>query len=291
MITNNTRALHVLDARRSGQTLKQIAEKYGFTKERARQLSLRGLQIEREIVQNDVWFELSVRTRNAIIRNGCEPTPDAVVECYKTVGELRRIPGLGKKGIVNYKLGWSVTPALLEPDGEACLNGSALVPCCTSMSAMRLATDKPPLPQNAPTASDESSAPHSWGTIPRPTPTIATGCNRCPRAAARRSTAGRGDAQTGVAARAASRQTRGIVVDHRLRSDDVARHLRQNQLAGIALLALHAGDGPHAIGDDNLVGRMVSGISAAQDRACTRPRPSPRFAGPSAPPNCADPCS
>jgi hypothetical protein len=110
VITNNTRALHVLDARRSGQTLKQIAEKYGFTKERARQLSLRGLQIEREIVQNNVWFELSVRTRNAIIRNGCEPTPDAVVECYKTVGELRRIPGLGKKGIAELQA-WLVRHA------------------------------------------------------------------------------------------------------------------------------------------------------------------------------------
>ena len=110
VITNNTRALHVLDARRSGQTLKQIAEKYGFTQERARQLSLRGLQIEREIVQNNVWFELSVRTRNAIIRAGCEPTPDAVVECYKTVGELRRIPGLGKKGIAELQA-WLVRHA------------------------------------------------------------------------------------------------------------------------------------------------------------------------------------
>ena len=44
--TNDTRALNVLDARRRGLTLKQIAEQYGFTRERARQLSMRGLQIE-----------------------------------------------------------------------------------------------------------------------------------------------------------------------------------------------------------------------------------------------------
>jgi hypothetical protein len=61
----NTRALLVLEARRSGQTLKQIAEKYGFSKQAAHQLSVRGLEIEQQLTSGNPWFELSPRCRLA----------------------------------------------------------------------------------------------------------------------------------------------------------------------------------------------------------------------------------
>ena len=97
--TNDTRALNVLDARRRGLTLKQIAKQYGFTRERARQLSMRGLQIEHEQISDNPWYELSAHTRNALVGDGCKPTPDGVVECYRTVEDLKTIPYLGKKRI------------------------------------------------------------------------------------------------------------------------------------------------------------------------------------------------
>jgi DNA-binding IclR family transcriptional regulator len=60
----NTRALLVLEARRSDQTLKQIAEKYGFSKQAAHQL-VRGLEIEQQLTSGNPWFELSPRCRLA----------------------------------------------------------------------------------------------------------------------------------------------------------------------------------------------------------------------------------
>ena len=105
-----TRALEALNARRNGLKLKQIGELFGVSKQRARDLISSGIRIEQQLLSGAPEYELSVRTRNAIIRNGCEPTPDAVVECYKTVGELRRIPGLGKKGIAELQA-WLVRHA------------------------------------------------------------------------------------------------------------------------------------------------------------------------------------
>jgi hypothetical protein len=106
----NLRALEALKARRNGLKLQRIGELFGVSKQRARQLIASGIQIEQQLLSDAPEFELTVRTRNAITRDGCEPTPDAVVECYKTVGELRRVPGLGRKGIAELQA-WLVRHA------------------------------------------------------------------------------------------------------------------------------------------------------------------------------------
>jgi hypothetical protein len=104
------RALEALNARRNGLKLKEIGELFGVSKQRARVLISSGIRIEQQLLSGAPEYELSVRTCNAIIRNGCEPTPDAVVECYKTVGELQRVVGLGKKGIAELQA-WLVRHA------------------------------------------------------------------------------------------------------------------------------------------------------------------------------------
>lgn len=91
------RAMLVLKAHRSGSTLKEIGEAYGFSKERARQLCVRALEIEQQKNSKDPWFELSVRTRNALINyRGCDPSLDGVIKSYPTIADLKPVPALGK---------------------------------------------------------------------------------------------------------------------------------------------------------------------------------------------------
>lgn len=113
---SNIRALYVLAARHNGASLRDIAENFGFSKERARQLSLRGLRVVRSIIAKDAGAELSARTSNALLADGCEPTPDAVVVRYRTVLDLRRVPNMGKKSIAELQA-WLVH------------HGKAPVPC------------------------------------------------------------------------------------------------------------------------------------------------------------------
>jgi hypothetical protein len=93
----HTRALDALAARRAGWTLKQIAEKFGVTREGARQLSLHGLEIERALASDEPKYELSTRSRAAIVGDGCKPTPNGLLERYRSVRELKRVPNIGKK--------------------------------------------------------------------------------------------------------------------------------------------------------------------------------------------------
>jgi hypothetical protein len=95
---NNIRALEALDLRRRGRKLADIAASFGITKERVRQLSVRGLKLERELASDDPWYELSTRARNALLGTGCEPTPASVLEYRTTVG-FTRVPALGVKTI------------------------------------------------------------------------------------------------------------------------------------------------------------------------------------------------
>jgi hypothetical protein len=94
---NATRAMLVLKAYRSGLTLKEIGETYGFSKERARQLCVRAMEIEEQKNSKDPWFELSPRCRNALINyRGCAPTIDGVLKGYPTIADLKPVPALGK---------------------------------------------------------------------------------------------------------------------------------------------------------------------------------------------------
>jgi hypothetical protein len=94
---NEARAKLVLKAHRSGLTLKEIGETYGFSKERARQLCARALEIEQQKNSKDPWFELTPRTRNALINyRGCAPTIDGVLRSYPTIADLKPVPALGK---------------------------------------------------------------------------------------------------------------------------------------------------------------------------------------------------
>jgi hypothetical protein len=93
------RALEALELRRRGFVFKQISEKFGVTLERARQLCERGLEIERGLTSDEPQYELSARTRNAIINSGCVPTPEAVAAFFPSMKVLQRVPSLGKKCI------------------------------------------------------------------------------------------------------------------------------------------------------------------------------------------------
>lgn len=93
------RALRALDMRRRGMILKDISKKLGVTKTRAHQLARLGEKLERERSSGDVWFELSVRARNALTNGGCgEPTPAGVWR-FKQAISLARVPCLGRKAI------------------------------------------------------------------------------------------------------------------------------------------------------------------------------------------------
>lgn len=106
----NTRALEALAARQRGDKLITIAKRYGVTKERARQLVVLGERIELERSSTDPWYQLSIRTRNALINDGCEPTLDGVLDRYATVNynwretgtrALAHVQSIGKKSIAD----------------------------------------------------------------------------------------------------------------------------------------------------------------------------------------------
>lgn len=95
---NRGRAAQALAWRRDGFRLRQIAEQFSVSQERARQLILRGQAMERDNHDpHHPKHELTTRTRNALVMDGCEPTPQAVAARYKTVRELLRILNVGHK--------------------------------------------------------------------------------------------------------------------------------------------------------------------------------------------------
>jgi hypothetical protein len=91
-------ARSALTLRRRGHTLDEIGERFGVTRQRAQQLSVLGLCIEQEMASKDPWYELSPRTRNALIGDECKPTLNGVRKRY-TLHELKRIPNIGTKSI------------------------------------------------------------------------------------------------------------------------------------------------------------------------------------------------
>jgi hypothetical protein len=91
----NVRALRALNMRRHGSKLVEIAVELGVTKERARQMAVHGAEIERRMLSDNPWYELSTRIRNCLVGDGCEPTPDGVVEHFK-VHDWTRVPYFGK---------------------------------------------------------------------------------------------------------------------------------------------------------------------------------------------------
>jgi DNA-directed RNA polymerase alpha subunit len=93
------RALQALAARRRGHTLQDIADHYGVSRQYAQQLSVLGQIIEDERASGDPWYELSPRSRNALIANDCKPNPAGVLRRFSYVHELHRVPNLGRKSI------------------------------------------------------------------------------------------------------------------------------------------------------------------------------------------------
>jgi hypothetical protein len=92
----DVRALRALNMVRGGLRLATIGKELGVCKERARQLAQLGLQVElRMDIKPTPWSELRVRIRNALDRDGCQPTPDGVVEHFKT-RDIKLVPAIGK---------------------------------------------------------------------------------------------------------------------------------------------------------------------------------------------------
>jgi hypothetical protein len=98
--TTSIRALQALNARRKGHTLQDIADRWGVSRERARQLSVLGQLIEEERASDDPWYELSKRTRNALVQDGCQPNLAGVLRNYHKVRDLKLIPNMGIKSII-----------------------------------------------------------------------------------------------------------------------------------------------------------------------------------------------
>ena|SRR5437899_467019 len=112
-IEQHVRALRALNMRRRGMKLDEIAIEFGVSRERARQLSVIGAELERRMTTFDPWDELNARARNALTANGCEPTLDGVREfylretahwrssasqyCPSLFKFLMRLPNIGKK--------------------------------------------------------------------------------------------------------------------------------------------------------------------------------------------------
>jgi hypothetical protein len=98
------RARDALERRRQGQNLRSIAERYGISRERARQLCVYGEELERQgEFSGDPWCELDPAIRNALNRDGCRPTVDGVLRYYQPLTELERVPSMGAKRIRELK--------------------------------------------------------------------------------------------------------------------------------------------------------------------------------------------
>lgn len=93
---DNVRALRALNMRRRGLRLIDIGNEFGVTKEAARLMTLRGLELERQALSTDPWYELNARIRNALVNDGCTPTPDGVVAHFKTQ-DWKRVLAFGVK--------------------------------------------------------------------------------------------------------------------------------------------------------------------------------------------------
>jgi hypothetical protein len=80
----NTRASRALDLRRQGFTFAEISKRFGMlSREGARQLVKRGEEIEHRRLSTDPWNELSARARNALLGQGCKPSPNGVIAAYR----------------------------------------------------------------------------------------------------------------------------------------------------------------------------------------------------------------
>jgi transcriptional regulator with XRE-family HTH domain len=95
-----TRDLDVLSRRRAGETYKQIADRYGLSKERIRQMIVR-LERKEKNPPNPRAEDLreigfSTRTINCLLGHGL--TTRAQLQCYST-RDLARIPNMGKVSI------------------------------------------------------------------------------------------------------------------------------------------------------------------------------------------------
>jgi DNA-directed RNA polymerase alpha subunit len=71
----------------------------GMTRGQGRMERIVGKKIERNLLSHDPKHELSTRVRNALSDDGCELIPDAVANHFKSLGQLRSVPNLGKKSI------------------------------------------------------------------------------------------------------------------------------------------------------------------------------------------------
>ena len=94
-IIDHVRFLRALNMRRRSRTLSDIGVEFGVSVERARQMVRRGLELERQMTSTDPWDELSVRTRNALVNDGCEPTLDGVVARYRVARDLKPVLAFG----------------------------------------------------------------------------------------------------------------------------------------------------------------------------------------------------
>jgi hypothetical protein len=95
------RALEAAALRRKGRPLRYIAFLFRCSCERARQLCDRGLQLEWEQAKlaTDPWYDLAEPVRNALRRDGCRPTIEAVLERYPSLQVLQRVPSMGVRRI------------------------------------------------------------------------------------------------------------------------------------------------------------------------------------------------
>ena len=85
-------AYAVYEMRRSGAGIEQIARHFGYSKQRASQLALDGIEIAHGIASGDLSWELSPRSRNSLVSWGEGIMPGAVAKI-----QLDRVPGLGAK--------------------------------------------------------------------------------------------------------------------------------------------------------------------------------------------------
>jgi hypothetical protein len=103
------RAMQALGQRRKGARLSVIAAGLGVTSERARQLILKGVEIERRQKSSDPWDELSTRVRNALRDDACPPSPAGVRAHYTSISyrshvygdnPLVGVPNIGERCII-----------------------------------------------------------------------------------------------------------------------------------------------------------------------------------------------
>jgi len=85
-------ALAVFKLYRSGCNLNQIAERRGISRQHAWKLATEGRELVHGIESGDPSWELSPRSRNALLMWGEGTTPEAVAKI-----DLTRVPNIGSK--------------------------------------------------------------------------------------------------------------------------------------------------------------------------------------------------